>query len=105
MDGAIAADAGMTCDFALVHLPGGRKMVVRVACNVIREGLTEYLENALPPEKRQGFEDHLSSCRDCRALLDEVRAVASSLARLPREPMPPELTRSIRESFASRFAK
>ena len=80
-------------------------MAVRVACTVVREGLTEYLENALSPTKRQGFDDHLAACTACRTLLQEIRAVSSSLSRLPQDQMPAEMADFIREAFANRFAK
>ena len=59
------------------------------ACRTFREGLTEYLEEALPPSRRQGLESHLAACPSCRALLEQVRCTIRSSSGLSGEPMPP----------------
>lgn len=43
------------------------------ACPQTREGLTEYLEDALSSVKRQGMETHLRSCPACRGHLARIR--------------------------------
>jgi anti-sigma factor RsiW len=73
-----------------------------VTCQQMREGLTEYLDDALPPSRRQGFQDHLSSCDACRRLLDETGIAIQRLAALPREPMPPEMKKSLLDAFRAR---
>ena len=70
-----------------------------VTCHDVREGLTEYLDGALPPVKRQGYERHLAGCAACRALLDELGVTLDALASLPREPMPPEMKRTLLDAF------
>ena len=64
-------------------------------CHNVREGLTEYLDGALPATSRQGFDDHLRGCPPCRALLEELRLTVQRLASLPREPMPPAMKRAL----------
>jgi predicted anti-sigma-YlaC factor YlaD len=73
-----------------------------VSCEEMREGLTEYLEGALPPSRRQGFHDHLASCNACRRLLEETGIALQRLAALPREPMPPEMKKSLLDAFRAR---
>ncbi|HEX6070802.1 MAG TPA: anti-sigma factor [Longimicrobiaceae bacterium] len=71
------------------------------ACRTLREGLTEYLENALPPSRRQGMELHLAACAPCRAFLEQVRCTIHSTGGLGGQPMPPKirtaLLRALRE--------
>jgi anti-sigma factor RsiW len=73
-----------------------------ITCRDAREGLTEYLENALPPARRQGVDEHLSSCAECSRLLDEFRATIQQLAALAPESMPPEMKQSLLSAFRNR---
>jgi len=73
-----------------------------LTCERMREGLTEYLEGALPPTRRQGFHDHLASCDACRRLLEETGIALQRLAALPSEPMPPEMKKSLLDAFRAR---
>ena len=61
------------------------------SCREVQEGLTEYLEHALPPARRRGYEEHLSACGACQSLLAELSAAAALLSRLPAVPMPAEM--------------
>jgi anti-sigma factor RsiW len=56
-----------------------------LACQEFVELVTDYLEDALPPEQRARFEAHLAECDGCRGYLADVRLVAASLpaAALP----------------------
>lgn len=71
----------------------------RLACRDLREGLTEYLDDALPPPTRQGFETHLSSCAGCRRFLGQIRATVAATPHLPREAMPSDLKTSLLHSL------
>ena len=70
-----------------------------ITCRHAREGLTEYLDGALPPSRRQGLEDHLAACSPCARLLAEMRATLERLASLPGEPMPPAMKRTLLQAF------
>lgn len=74
-------------------------MTEQIACRRVREGLTEYLEDALPPARRQGFETHLAACARCRRLLGAMRCALEAAAALPREPMPPGMKERILRAF------
>ena len=65
------------------------------ACRTFREGLTEYLEEALSPERRQGLELHLAGCPSCRALLEQVRCTIGASASLRGDQMPPEMKNAL----------
>lgn len=70
-------------------------------CRRSREGLTEYLEGALSPARRQGLEQHLAECATCRAHLDQLRLIIAAAADIPPESMPPStratLLRALRD--------
>lgn len=36
-----------------------------ITCEHLLEFLTDYIENALPPEERSRFEQHLAACPEC----------------------------------------
>jgi hypothetical protein len=74
------------------------------ACRTFREGLTEYLEEALPPARRQGLELHVEGCPSCRSLLEQVRCTIRSSTGLKGAPMPAELRNEILRTFRGRAA-
>ena len=73
-----------------------------ITCRELREGLTEYLEDALPPSRRRGFQQHLAACDACRLVLEETGVALRRLADLSREPMPPEMKKSLLDAFLAR---
>lgn len=69
------------------------------ACRAFREGLTEYLENALPSSRRQGLELHLATCASCRALLEQVRCTIRSSGEFRGGPMPATMKTALLHAF------
>lgn len=64
-------------------------------CRRTREGLTEYLEGALSPRRRQGMAGHLADCSECRGLLEQVRGIIAAARAVPAERMPAGLRRHL----------
>ncbi|HEX5818236.1 MAG TPA: zf-HC2 domain-containing protein [Gemmatimonadales bacterium] len=48
--------------------------------------LSEYLDGDLAHDERIAFEAHLDGCAECRAVLDDLRAVVATARRLPDLP-------------------
>ena len=71
-------------------------------CRDVREGLTEYLDNALPSSRRQGMESHIDTCAHCQAFIVQFEAMRHELAALPRESMPAEMKQNLLQAFRSR---
>lgn len=69
------------------------------ACRTLREGLTEYLENALPSSRRQGVEVHLAACAPCRTFLEQLRCAVGKAADLGGRPMPPNMKATLLSTF------
>jgi anti-sigma factor RsiW len=64
------------------------------ACRKLSAELTEYLDDALSPARRQGMAEHLSSCPACRSELAGSQRLAQLLGTLPRpRPRPGVLAR------------
>jgi anti-sigma factor RsiW len=77
-------------------------MTEQLACRQMREGLTEYLDDALPSERRQGLESHLASCPDCRGFFHQMGGIVDRASALPREPMPSAMKRRLLQAFRDR---
>lgn len=58
--------------------------------------LSLYIDGRVDDNDRRELEDHLKSCRSCRAELESLRAVASALGRLPVEKMPDDAADRLR---------
>ncbi len=50
-----------------------------LACREFVELVTDYLEDALPPDQRTRFETHLAGCDGCTGYLDDIHKIAATL--------------------------
>ncbi|MEE9291614.1 MAG: zf-HC2 domain-containing protein, partial [Acidobacteriota bacterium] len=62
--------------------------------------LSEYVDGELAAAARNEIERHLRGCADCPGIVDEMRAIRSAAAGLPREIEPP---RDLWSGIASRI--
>ena len=51
-------------------------------CQELVELVTEYLEDALSPEERNRFEEHLSGCHGCRGYMEQMRTTIKLSGKL-----------------------
>ena len=70
-----------------------------IACREIVEIVTDYLEGALPPERREALELHLSYCEGCVNYLDQLRAAIRLSGSLSEETLPPSLQAELVRAF------
>jgi anti-sigma factor RsiW len=70
-----------------------------MTCQELAGLVTEYAEGGLSLLDRLRLELHLGACRDCRAYLRQMRAVARALGKLP----PPEVPPGVEEELLRRF--
>lgn len=56
-----------------------------MTCQALVERITDYLEDALPPDERARVERHLSGCDGCTAYLAQMHAALRVAATLPPE--------------------
>jgi anti-sigma factor RsiW len=61
-----------------------------LTCRQLVELVTEYFEDALSPDDRRRFEEHIMSCPPCRAYLEQMRQTIRLLGSIPEETVPPE---------------
>ena len=73
----------------------------QLTCLELVELCTAYLEDALPPDERARFENHLAACPHCRLYLEQMRHTIRALGRLTEELIAPpardELLAAFRE--------
>jgi anti-sigma factor RsiW len=75
--------------------------VPRLTCAEVVDPLTEYLEGALAPREHARVEEHLATCPDCVAYVEQMRTTIQLAGRLREEDAPEpaldELVRAFRD--------
>src|SRR6266498_1736364 len=71
------------------HSSGSAVGVAEVSHALVRDQLSDYLDNALPQTGRARVDEHLAQCEACRAVEATLRATSKSMAALPQEKAPP----------------
>ncbi len=56
-----------------------------IACQELVELLTEYLEDALPPDEVAAIDHHLAECDACLRYLRQLRATVAAMGMVPTE--------------------
>ena len=75
-------------------------MNTEFSCQEMIEVVTNYLDDALPPDERQQFERHLSYCAGCGTYVDQMRETIRQTSMVPREEsLPPALREEIVAQF------
>ena len=61
-----------------------------LACNEFVEIVTDYLEDALDPQRRQRFDAHIAECEGCEVYLEQIRTTVATAGRLRERTLAPE---------------
>ena len=77
-----------------------------ITCRQFEDFIVDYLEDALPNQKRRSFELHIRTCRECREYLaayERTRDIAraSSRSMLTLRGVPEDLVRAVVNSLNS----
>ena len=75
-----------------------------VVCRDVVEVVNDYLEDAMAPEERAAFEQHLHACPWCLTYLNQIRASSAFVRRVTAADLPPALESSLRALFRARRA-
>ncbi|MDQ2885812.1 MAG: zf-HC2 domain-containing protein [Chloroflexota bacterium] len=70
-----------------------------LACQEVVELVTDYLEDALLPEKRAQLEAHVADCEGCTNYIEQVRLTIGMLRDLAQEPAFPATKEDLRQVF------
>jgi anti-sigma factor RsiW len=70
------------------------------SCQEMVEVVTNYFDDALPPDEQQRLERHLSYCAGCKTYVDQIRETSRQTGMVPREEsLPPALREEIVAQF------
>lgn len=70
-----------------------------LVCAEVVELVTAYLDDRLPPEDAERFEEHLAFCDGCSTYLDQMRTTIATTGALREEELPPGLQESLLAAF------
>ena len=73
-----------------------------VQCQEVAERSTDYLEDALPPDQRRRYEQHLAGCDVCREGLLQLQTLIRLAGRLPAPTLSPALRERLLAAFHDR---
>ena len=65
-------------------------------CQVVRQRLSAYLDDAVSADERRSLKRHLSGCRDCALASERYSEMREKLRSLPRHRPPADLTTRLR---------
>ena len=71
----------------------------QISCQELVELVTAYLEDALPPDERRRFENHLSACPHCRLYLEQMRQTIAATGTLTEEIIAPSAREELLRAF------
>ena len=77
-------------------------MNTEFSCQEMIEVVTDYFDDALPPDEQQRFERHLSYCAGCNTYVDQIRETIRQTGMVPREE---SLSPALREEIVAQFRK
>jgi predicted anti-sigma-YlaC factor YlaD len=68
-------------------------------CQEVVELVTDYLEQALLPEMKAKFDEHIAECPGCDTYLEQVEQTILMLRKLTEQQMFPETKQELLEIF------
>jgi len=70
-------------------------------CVRFDRSLVQWIEDKLPPARRESFESHVADCRDCGATIECFEAAERAYQDPPKAPLPPAIARAIVGALAA----
>jgi anti-sigma factor RsiW len=70
-----------------------------LTCAELVELVTDYLEDALPTDERERFEEHLTICEGCGDYLDQMRTIIALTGRLRVDDLSPGVAEELVGAF------
>ena len=74
-------------------------MADHVTCQEVVELVSDYLDQALPPEEASLFEQHVNFCDGCDWYLDQMRSTVGTVGRLGEQDVPDETREKLLAAF------
>jgi anti-sigma factor RsiW len=73
--------------------------IEELSCQELVELVTDYLEDALPPEERRRFDRHLAECGNCQRYLEQIRETIRVAGTLTPEALDPAAEAALLRAF------
>ena len=70
-----------------------------MSCKELVELVTNYLEDALPPQERLRFEEHMTICPGCVTYVEQMRETVQLVGNLREESISPETRDQLLAAF------
>ena len=70
-----------------------------MSCIELVELITEYLEGALPQDRRARFEEHLRACDGCTAYMEQFEATIRLTGMLTEDQVPADAREALLGAF------
>jgi anti-sigma factor RsiW len=74
-------------------------MAEHVTCQEVVELVSDYLDQALPPEEASLFEQHVNFCDGCDWYLDQMRSTVQTVGRISEQDVPDETRAKLLAAF------
>lgn len=68
-------------------------------CNELVELVTAYLDEALDPQTRRRFDEHLQLCDGCENYLEQFRVTVRTVGRISAEQLDPRFRNRLLDAF------
>lgn len=76
-----------------------------MSCEEFCGEIEEYLDGALAPDEKKRFEEHMSSCPECRAEVDFARACAAAVGEMDEIDVPEDFLGGVHERIRAEKQK
>jgi anti-sigma factor RsiW len=73
--------------------------IEQLSCQELVELVTEYFEDALPPDERAELERHLETCDGCREYVEQMRKTIELTGSLTLADLTSEAEQKLLEAF------
>lgn len=70
-----------------------------LTCHEVVEIITDYLEEALPPQDRRRVEEHLAICEGCTAYVEQMRETIRLSGMLTEDQIPEDKKHQLLDAF------
>lgn len=75
------------------------EMFRELTCKELVELVSDYFEDAQPPDERARFEAHLERCDGCDRYVEQMHATIRALGALSENDVPPEAQAKLLQAF------
>lgn len=72
-----------------------------LSCKELVELVTDYLEDALSPDDRLRFDDHLAICEGCRSYIEQLRTTVRVLGSLSEQDISGDVRDRLLDAFTT----